>query len=136
MSWVVDTCLLLDVALKDSVFGIPTAAFLDSLRDEGLTVCPVSLVEISPAFDGNPKEVRNFLRICGAESNENWDADDTDAAAQAWARYVHLKKLGMSGRRPVADILIGGFAMRFQGLLTRNAGDFKPFFPRLRLRHP
>jgi hypothetical protein len=33
----------------------------------------------------------------------------------------------------VADVLIGGFALRFDGLLTRNTGDFRQLFPSLRL---
>jgi len=32
--------------------------------------------------------------------------------------------------------LIGGFATRFQGLLSRNPDDFKPWFPALRILVP
>jgi hypothetical protein len=39
-------------------------------------------------------------------------------------------------RRPVADVLIGAFALRHQGLLTRNADDFGKLFPSLRLIAP
>jgi hypothetical protein len=34
------------------------------------------------------------------------------------------------------DILIGGFACRFQGLVTRNPQHFLPYFPALATRQP
>jgi hypothetical protein len=33
----------------------------------------------------------------------------------------------------VAEVLIGAYALRFQGLITRNPGDFQRFFPNLNL---
>jgi len=41
-----------------------------------------------------------------------------------------------STKRPVADVLIGGFALRFDGLITRNTDDFRKLFPALRLIRP
>jgi hypothetical protein len=42
MAWVVDTCLLIDVAEADPTFGAASARLLDLKRAEGLTICPVS----------------------------------------------------------------------------------------------
>lgn len=48
MAWVVDTCLVLDVAMRDPVFGVATANLFDAKRSEGLVLCPVSYVELAP----------------------------------------------------------------------------------------
>ena len=57
----------------------------------------------------------------------------THAAFIAWNRQIELKRVGKTGRRPVADVQTGAFALRHQGLLTRNAGDFKRWFPSLKM---
>ena len=36
-------------------------------------------------------------------------------------------------KRPIADILTGAFASRFDGLLSRNPADFESNFPSLNL---
>ena len=36
MAWVVDTCLLIDVAEADASFGVASATLLDGRRAEGL----------------------------------------------------------------------------------------------------
>jgi len=36
----------------------------------------------------------------------------------------------------MAWVLIRSFAIRFQGLLTRNAGDFSKIFPQLSISEP
>jgi predicted nucleic acid-binding protein len=36
----------------------------------------------------------------------------------------------------VADLLIGAFACRHQGLITRNPTDFRRWFSKLKLRQP
>jgi predicted nucleic acid-binding protein len=133
---VVDSCILLDVALKDPSFGVSSALFLEGRREAGLVVCPVSVVEISPHFGGASRNVQEFLRVLGAECAAPWLPADTEAAAVGWTRYVTLKRQGRADRRPVADILIGGFACRFGGLATRNPEHFAPFFPGLALLVP
>jgi hypothetical protein len=39
-------------------------------------------------------------------------------------------------KRPIADILIGAFATRFDGLITRKTSDLRALFPDLTLRKP
>jgi predicted nucleic acid-binding protein len=134
--WVIDSCVLLDVALKDPEFGVRSSVFLEGKRREGLTVCPVTMVEVAPFFDGDVDNVRKFLKLMGAESGPSWMEADTEAAAAGWARYVRLKRAGETMRRPVADILIGAFAWRHRGLITRNPEHFRPFFPKLTLVEP
>lgn len=136
MAWVVDSCVLLDVALKDPDQGVSSALFLEEKRGEGLCVCPVTVIEVAPFFGGDVRNVREFLEVMGAEPVATWMDVDTEEAARAWAKYVGLKREGKVGRRPVADVLIGAFAGRHTGLVTRNPGHFKPFFPRLTLAEP
>ena len=136
MAWVVDTCVLLDVALKDPDFGLPSALLLEKMCGEGLVVCPITLVEAVPQFGGHLRDLREFLKLLGADAEVGWLEDDTSRAAEGWQRYVTRKRMGATRKRPVADMLIGGFACRFSGLITRNPDDFHPFFPHLRIRQP
>jgi hypothetical protein len=52
MSWVVDTCLLVDIASGDPVFAKDSALLLDAKRADGLVVSPVSYVELAPMLPG------------------------------------------------------------------------------------
>ena len=136
MAWVVDSCVMLDIALKDPEFGLSSALFLEELRGEGLVICPISVVELTPQFGDEIENVEEFVEKLGAVRSTDWMAADTENAGAGWARYVRQKRAGSTGKRPIADILIGGFACRFQGLVTRNPSDFEPFFPDLVLRAP
>ena len=136
MPWVVDTCLVIDVLEVDSVFGRRSAGLLDARLEEGLVLCPVSFVELAPAFDGNLERQRHFLGRVGLRFDEDWQPADTLAAHAAWHRHIRRRRAALSPRRPVADVLIGAFACRFRGLLTRNPRDFAADFPDLRLVTP
>lgn len=134
MAWVVDTCLLIDVLEDDPQFGASSAALLDAHRSEGLALCPMSYTELSPAFEGSRAFEEEFLEGVGVAYRDPWDWEDTLAAHAAWSVYVTKKRAGLAQKRPLADILIGAYATRRQGLLTRNAADFVPYFPDLVLR--
>jgi len=138
MAWVVDTCLLLDVGLDDPKFGEPSEALLQKKVEDGLLICPVTFVELAPAFAGDLGALRRFLSGLAVDHAELWQDQDTDRAARAWSRHITRRREdpARSAKRPVADVLIGGFAMRFDGLLTRNTGDFRKLFPGLRLVRP
>jgi hypothetical protein len=136
MAWVVDTCLVIDVLDDDPEFGRASALLLDSKAADGLVLCPVSFVELAPAFLGDLARQREFLDQVGIQASPTWEWDDTQAAHKAWARYVALRRAGKSTRRPIADVLIGAFAATRQGLLTRNPSDFAPFFPDLPIGMP
>jgi len=136
MAWVVDTCLLLDIGLDDSRFAEKTGKLLDGKGGDGLAICPVTFVELAPAFGGNLKPLQEFLFNLDIEYREDWLWEDTTNANAAWSRYVQKRRTGQAIKRPVADVLIGAFASRFQGLLTRNAVDFKKIFPQLPIVEP
>lgn len=135
MAWVVDTCVVLDVLEGDPQFGLKSARALERLRGEGLIVCPVTFVELAPAFGGDLAEQQRFLALADIGYSTDWTALDTEAAHAGWNRHISARRLRRVDRRPVADLLIGAFASRFQGLVTRNPKDFRPYFPKLTL-HP
>jgi len=136
MAWVVDTCVVIDVLENDPAFGKRSAELLNSKLEEGLVICPVSMVELAPAFAGNLTAQRHFLDLCGIDYTVAFLSADIDAAHAAWQRHIAAKRSGSAPKRPVADILIGGFAMRFQGLVSRNPADFEPWFPDLQVVVP
>lgn len=136
MAWVVDTCLVLDVLEHDPVYGSTTAACLDAHADAGLVLCPVSYIELAPAFLGDEHRQSDFLDRVGIDYQQPWTWEDTTRAHQGWNVHVIRRREQQAGRRPVADVLIGAFALRFHGLLTRNAGDFRSLFPKLRIVAP
>jgi hypothetical protein len=136
MTWVVDTCVVLDVYLGDPVHGKPSAELLQRLLPEGLAVCPVTTIELSPVFSGRLESQQEFLRLCGLRDDLEWTEADTRAAHQAWHRQIQQRRTHRAPKRPVADILIGAFALRHQGLVTRNTQDFLAAFPSLKMRSP
>lgn len=137
MPWVVDTCIIIDVLDDDPDFGLASAEFLDRHAGDGLVVCPVTYVELAPVFEGDYRRQEYFLRQIGINCLEAWILTDTRNAFQAWHRYTTARRAGrLAGRRPIADIQIGAFAERFQGLITRNQDDFAQIFPDMTLLAP
>ena len=136
MAWVVDTCVLLDVLEDDVEFGRPSALLLKKKLARGLVISPITYVELSPVFNGSRDLQDKFLRGVGSDFHQNWTREDTERAHQVWHSYVGKRRQRLVGKRPIADILIGAFAMRFEGLITRNSDDFVLHFPSLALAVP
>lgn len=67
---------------------------------------------------------------------EPWTPADTRAARLAWHQYVTRRRATLTPKRPLADVLIGAFALRFDGILTRNEADFRQLFPTLKVMTP
>lgn len=132
--WVVDTCVVLDVLEDDPQFGRSSAKLLEKLLPDGLAVSPVTMVELSVAFGGDIAEQKYFLHQAGLAFDEPWTVADTEAAHAAWNAYVLARRADKIPKRPVADLLIGGFASNRQGLVTRNPADFRRWFPKLVLK--
>jgi predicted nucleic acid-binding protein len=136
MAWVVDTCLLLDIGLDDPEFAERSENLVLQMSSAGVLISPVTFVELAPAFGGNVNGLKSFLTGLGIDFEELWDVVDTESAARAWASHI-LKRRTVGGlKRPVADVLIGSFALRFDGLLTRNAQDLQRLFPKLNVVEP
>ena len=134
--WVVDTCVVIDVLEHDPAFGLSSAKCLEKLLRDGLCVSPVTMVELSAAFGGDLAEQKRFLDMAGVSYAEPWRASDTEATHRAWNDYVQARRAANVPKRPVADILIGGFAQNRRGLVTRNPKDFQRWFPKLAIREP
>lgn len=134
MAWVVDTCVLIDVFEADPQFGESSARLLDEQAADGLVISPVTYVELAPAFEGRLDLQEEFLRGIGVDFHQSWTSRDSQVAHAAWNEHIRRKRRGRVPKRPLADLLIGAFAMRFQGLLTRNVADFRTSFPELVLR--
>jgi predicted nucleic acid-binding protein len=101
-----------------------------------IAVSPVTMIELSAAFDGEISEQKRFLEGAGITHTEAWTAADVDASHAAWNAYVVARRKGKAPKRTIADILIGGFAANRQGLVTRNPSDFRRWFPKLAIREP
>ena len=136
MAWVVDTCLLLDIGLDDPEFAEGSENLVLQMSSSGVVISHVTFVELAPAFGGNMDALKNFLVGLGIDFEEIWDVSDTENAAAAWAEHILKRRSGSGLKRPVADVLIGSFALRFEGLLTRNAKDFQKLFPNLSVVEP
>jgi hypothetical protein len=133
MAWVIDTCLLIDVLDDDPRFGESSARMIDAHIADGLEISPVSAIEMAPTFLGEWKQLDIFLSALGVQVG-NWDTEDTRNAFLAWDRHIRAKRSGHHPRKPVADMMIGAFALKFQGILTRNPKDFKVLFPELAIK--
>jgi predicted nucleic acid-binding protein len=124
VAWVVDTSVLLDIRQNDPQFGIPAAKCLIRHIPEGLVLCPITYIELAPAFGGDCALQEKFFQRVGVQWRDPWSRQDTLSAHRLWADHVEKKRAGLTGKRPVADVLIEAFAQRFQGLITRNARHF------------
>ncbi len=71
MAWVVDTCLLIDVAEADPTFGIASARLLDGKRPDGLTICPATYIELAPVFNGDQTAQNEFLFNLGTPGRKS-----------------------------------------------------------------
>jgi predicted nucleic acid-binding protein len=133
---VVDTCILVDIAEDDPTHGLASAQCLADHVGVGLVLSPVSYVELAPVFDGSVQLLDEFLAGVGVDASEAFTHTDRVVAFRAWARHVTAKRAGKASRRPVADALIGALALRHDGIITRNAQDFRSFYAQIRIIDP
>ena len=136
MKWVVDTCVILDVLKGDEAFSVMSADALDSKRHEGLTVAPITYVELSPSFGGSIIEQDRFLEELGVVVEFQGDRDAVLLAHEAWNAHILRKRIGTDRKRPIADVMIGAYAMQKGGLITRNEADFHALYPNLTIFNP
>ena len=124
MAWVVDTSVLLDIHLDDPTFGKRSGQCLMGHLLDGLVICPVSYIELAPAFSGDNSLQQAFLQEAGVDWLQPWTSLDTAASYRLWAKHIEKKRADRGSKRPIADILIEGFSERFQGIITRNPKHF------------
>ena len=136
MIWVVDTCVLIDVLRGDETFGAASANAMQSKLHEGLTIAPLTYVELSPEFNGDIVAQNDFLDRIWIKRDFKYDNGTLLAAHKAWNEHIHRKRAGETRKRPIADIMIGAYAMQKGGLITRNEDDFRPLYPNLPIFNP
>jgi predicted nucleic acid-binding protein len=136
VAWLVDTCVLIDVAEADPRFGKRSARCLDDRLSEGLVISPITYAELGPVFEGSRELQDEFLSEVGISIQEAWTHTDTITAHRAWWSHVQRRRRKAAPKRPLADALIGAMACRFAGLVTRNPADFAELFPDLVILDP
>ena len=137
MAWVLDTSVLLDIRIGHPLeWAEASASCLEQHSADGLLVCPVTLIEMVPAFRGDSAAERMWLENLGISSREPWLEEDTLRSHSLWNGFIARKRTGEVGKRPIADALIAGFALRFRGVITRNEADFRSVAPQLTVITP
>ena len=134
--WVVDTCVIIDVLDRISGFAEVSAAALDAKYDDGLTIAPVTFVELAPAFNADLEEQIRFLTTLGIDIAFDENRETVFHAYKGWYSHILRKRASMERKRPVADVLIGAYALSKGGLITRNEADFRALFPELVICNP
>ncbi len=80
MSWVIDTSVMLDLVTGDPLFEPASTACLQVHLSDGLTISPVTFVELGPAFRGDDQAAQAFLKSARIGTSELWDPADTQLA--------------------------------------------------------
>ena len=134
--WVVDTCIIIDITSGDGEFSTKSADAIDAKRAEGLVVAPITYVELAPSFRGDIAKQDSVLSGMGIEFDFAGNRQAVLAAHKAWYEHALRKRLGEAVKRPIADVLIGAYAVEKGGLITRNEADFKTLYPNLIIFNP
>ncbi len=93
-------------------------------------------MELGPSFSGDDVAAEAFLVALRIGTSEFWSQADSILAHRLWHQFQARRRQQQTAKRPVADVLIGAFAQRFQGIITRNASDFRNILPTLTVIEP
>ena len=136
MTWVVDTCVIIDVLRGDETFSMRSSMALQAKLDDVLTIAPLTYVELAPEFNGDVEAQNAFLDGMWIQRDFGGSEETVLAAHKAWHEHVLRKRKGEARKRPIADIMIGAYAMQKGGLITRNEADFRSLYPNLTIFNP
>ena len=136
MIWVVDTCVILDILDRHAQFAKASALAIQSKLDDVLTIAPITYVELAPAFNGDAMSQDAFLDALWIQRDFGGDRNAVLVAHRAWHEHIMRKRAGTDRKRPIADIMIGAYAMQRGGLITRNEAEFRSLFPSLTIFNP
>jgi len=129
----VDSNILLDVLTNDPHWFERSAATLARLgADHELVINPIVYAEVSVGFD-------RIEDLDAALPDEFFrrEALPWEAAFLAGKCFVKYRRAGGARRAPLPDFYIGApAAVRGMPLLTRDAGRYRTYFPKLELVVP
>jgi hypothetical protein len=129
----VDSNILLDVLTNDPHWFERSAATLARLgADHELVINPIVYAELSVGFD-------RIEDLDAALPDEFFrrEALPWEAAFLAGKCFVKYRRAGGARRVPLPDFYIGAHAaVRRMPLLTRDAGRYRTYFPKLELVVP
>jgi predicted nucleic acid-binding protein len=127
---------LIDVFRGDKTFAAMSSMALQSKLDDVLTVAPITYVELSPEFNGDADAQDAFLDAMWIHRDFNGSKEAVLLAHKAWHEHIMRKRAGSARKRPIADVLIGAYALQKGGLITRNEADFRTLYPTLTIFNP
>ena len=136
MTWVIDTCVLIDILKADPVFSKVSSLALQSKMNDELKIAPITYVELAPAFAGNVVAQDGFLNALWIQCDFGGNKSAVLAAHKSWHEHILRKRSGVVARRPIADVMIGAYALTKGGLITRNEADFRTLYPSLTIFNP
>ena len=136
MTWVVDTCVVIDLVERDGEFGEVSAAALASKIDDSFVIAPITYVELGPVFDGDRERQDAFLKESWIDFDFAGNKEAVVAAHKAWYEHVLRKRKGEATKRPISDVMIGAYALQKAGLITRNEDDVRSLYPELPIYNP
>ncbi len=122
---VIDTNILLDIFLPDSVYGESSLNLLEKNYQQGsLVICDIVYGELAPQFDEKKILDRSLEKI-----GINIISSNTDTLYQAGQLWLQYRKQYKGRDRIIPDFIIGAFAMN-QGdqLITRDRGFYRNYF--------
>ena len=106
MAWVVDTSVVLDLIVNGSTWRTASLACLQRHLADGLCICPVTFVEVGPAFGGDARAADAFFQVVPIATSEPWTSADTELAHRLWNDHQVRRRAAQMQKRPVADVLI------------------------------
>ena len=133
--WVVDTCVIIDV-LRCGSFSNESADAIDRARQDGMVIAPITYIELAPSFNGDADDQDYALSQLGISCDFGGNKEAVLAAHKAWYEHVMRKRAGEVKKRPIADVMIGAYALEKGGLITRNEEDFRSLYPTLKIFNP
>ena len=136
MIWVVDTCVIIDILRGDETFAPLSANALLEKCFDGLAIAPLSYVELAPEFNGDSVAQDFFLDSLWIRRDFDENRDMVLSAHRAWNEHILRKRAGQARKRPIADVMIGAYALRKGGIITRNEADFRSLYPNLPIYNP
>lgn len=87
--------------------------------------CRLTYVELAPSFNGDVAEQDELLADFGISVDFGENRDKILLVHKAWHEHVLRKRNGEATKRPIADVMIGAYALQKGGLITRNEDDFR-----------